>query len=1257
MRILAIRGKNLASLYGEFELPLDTGPIAEAGLFSISGPTGAGKSTLVDALCLPLYGETPRFDERGGGVKPGRPDQDPDALVDANDKRNLLSRGTGEGFAEVDFEGVDGRRYRARWIVRRARNKPDGRLQSVQMTLHDLETDTPLCASVEEVKERVLALVGYSFAEFRRAVVLPQFEFRAFLDAETDTRARILERVTGTDIYARLSMKAHERAGAGQDALDDLQARAGTLPVLPPEERAGAEAQAKALETTRERARAAKDASEAEVRWHEEDAKLLGEVKEADASVAHAEKTAGAASDRRALLAEIDRAQPLRGPRDEEVRSAGDHRELAKKLEEEARVLADAQHGREQADTARASAAAALEGCLAEAEARRPDLERARALDVRIGEAEPRAQKAEAALALARREAAARQDAFAAVEKRLVAAEQDRATASSWIAARNAERILAGDWPRWESLLRDHAGLGRELARAADTLEATRRSLATATTRRKALAAEVAGRTEVFAQVGARSAAATQASAGDHLIALASQQKAAGSTRDRLVALRAIAGEARAAAAARDAAAVEGVAAREALSKLGDEQQVAKLQLASAEASVTASREALARIDAALSVEGRRAELVDGEPCPLCGASEHPYAKHAPAQTARKAQAAAVTDAEDALKRAQHEMKVRAGHLATAEEKARNASEAEKRHASALANAEARYSAGRDGADLGEVPARAAEAAELLARLVDEATAAVADLEATQGAALARKTAADDARAAMDVARTALETLRTKLGAAEVDVERATGEAKGHEEKVRGLALRRDGHETELEAALSFRPGWREEARARPEALAKACASIAEAHATRDAASSEAGEALSVLGPEREAVGASLSEKQARSVEAEAAAVAERASLAALRSERAGLLDGKSVVEVERAQAAAQRASREALDLAQQQLGAMDRRLAAARSALSGADAALGRAREKAAAAAAAIASALAMHGLDRARLDLSLGRDAAWIASERKALDAFEAAVRDELTKRAERQRKLEVHGADGRPAVTLEEAKDRAQGADLAEQQAAQEHAAAQLRLLEDDRNRAALAGLESDLTRQRSITARWSAMSTLIGSHDGSVLRVFAQGLALRALLQAANRHLESLAPRYRLEPVPRRDLDLQVVDCDLGNEVRGVNGLSGGESFLVSLALALGLASLSTRRTQARTLFIDEGFGTLDRDTLEQAMAAIDQLGSGERTVGVISHVPELHERIGVKVTIERVSAGRSRLVLPEGTAVRSEGPAAAPRRAS
>ena len=120
MKVLAIRGQNLASLYGPFEMDLEAPPIAGAGLFAICGPTGAGKSTLLDALCLALFGRTPRLGDHGG-VKVGRA-EDEERLL-SNDARGLLSRGAAHGFAEVDFRGKDGRRYRARWQVRRARGK------------------------------------------------------------------------------------------------------------------------------------------------------------------------------------------------------------------------------------------------------------------------------------------------------------------------------------------------------------------------------------------------------------------------------------------------------------------------------------------------------------------------------------------------------------------------------------------------------------------------------------------------------------------------------------------------------------------------------------------------------------------------------------------------------------------------------------------------------------------------------------------------------------------------------------------------------------------------------------------------------------------------------------------------------------------------------------------------------------------------------------------------------------------------------
>jgi exonuclease SbcC len=161
-------------------------------------------------------------------------------------------------------------------------------------------------------------------------------------------------------------------------------------------------------------------------------------------------------------------------------------------------------------------------------------------------------------------------------------------------------------------------------------------------------------------------------------------------------------------------------------------------------------------------------------------------------------------------------------------------------------------------------------------------------------------------------------------------------------------------------------------------------------------------------------------------------------------------------------------------------------------------------------------------------------------------------------------------------------------------------------------------------------------WEQLRELIGSADGAKLRTFAQSLTLDLLLAHANQHLADLARRYRLERAPVSDLGLQVVDQDMGDEVRSVYSLSGGESFLVSLALALGLASLASQRVSVQSLFIDEGFGSLDPETLDSAIASLDALQALGRKVGVISHVPTLVERIGVQVRVEPRGGGRSRV---------------------
>jgi exonuclease SbcC len=175
--------------------------------------------------------------------------------------------------------------------------------------------------------------------------------------------------------------------------------------------------------------------------------------------------------------------------------------------------------------------------------------------------------------------------------------------------------------------------------------------------------------------------------------------------------------------------------------------------------------------------------------------------------------------------------------------------------------------------------------------------------------------------------------------------------------------------------------------------------------------------------------------------------------------------------------------------------------------------------------------------------------------------------------------------------------------------------------------------MGDLVREISAQSEISDHWSKINDIIGSADGRKFRQIAQEYTLEVLLSYANLHLQDLTARYKIERIPNT-LGLQVVDQDMGDEIRTVYSLSGGESFLVSLALALGLASLSSSKMKVESLFIDEGFGSLDPNTLNVAMDALERLHNLGRKVGVISHVQEMTERIPVQIKVSKKASGRS-----------------------
>jgi exonuclease SbcC len=189
----------------------------------------------------------------------------------------------------------------------------------------------------------------------------------------------------------------------------------------------------------------------------------------------------------------------------------------------------------------------------------------------------------------------------------------------------------------------------------------------------------------------------------------------------------------------------------------------------------------------------------------------------------------------------------------------------------------------------------------------------------------------------------------------------------------------------------------------------------------------------------------------------------------------------------------------------------------------------------------------------------------------------------------------------------------------------------------LRHDDENRQRRQSLTAQIAAAQQTLEEWSHLNHLVGSREGDKFRRFAQGLTLDNLVWLANRQLTRLYGRYLLQRKESDSLELEVVDTWQGEAVRDTRTLSGGESFLVSLALALALSDLVSHRTRIDSLFLDEGFGTLDARTLDIALDALDALNASGKTIGVISHVEAMKERIPVQVRVRRINGlGISRL---------------------
>lgn len=1292
MRVLAIRGRNIASLADPFEVDLQREPLASASLYAIAGPTGAGKSSLLDALCLALYDQTPRSaaaPPRGGEL----PEVD-SSSISAQDSRQLLHRGASEGYAEVDFIGVDRLAYRARWSVRRAHGKRLGRLQKVQLSLHRLPELSPV-ADVGNKLEALAAIrdrVGLDYRQFTRAVLLAQNEFAAFLRADQDERAQLLQTLTGSERFERLSIAAYQRSRDEAAELQLLRQQLQASPVL-------SDADRQALERRWQSARSRRDELREELgqirqwqQWQQLQDKLETVLQQAADELTQAHAHEQQAAPRRRELDRLRLLGDLRQPWQRWVDLSSEDRSVRAELAQ-TRTDLNMARDRLQADQEQlALAEQAAQRQRDRNQAFAPELKRAEQLDEDIERQGQSIAALQQELDQRRQDLQRQAEELASGEDRCKTLHSTLAQRSAELEARAAEAWLLQAGQRWKAELDELRQVRSECAAAEDEQRQAQAALTELEQQHAALQAQ--HRTLQRQQQSALAdQAGCEASLQDARFDRLSERLA--DVHRRIQAQTARAFELRLRLNLTHVRQLRSERARQAQQKLTTIEFELPAVQAAADAAEGARRQADSALRAAQLAAGHsalelRSQLDDGQPCPVCGSRDHPFAdpqrlladhdpnngtatRHEPGVlspleellTVLGQQRSAAQLDEQAQRDALAALHVQADHHRSELERLRLEQDDSLPQLQRLQD---KLQADPQASALLELASTDLERElEVRAATLQQEAGELAEFEQLRSEA---ERALNQSRATCKLIAADLDELERRIGSAGDACGQAGQRLARAEASLSLWQLRRDQHSAGIEPWLQplGEQASEPDLAALTARLERRAAERSQVEQQRLALQEELRELEQALPRLRGSLEAQQSSAQRATEQLHAMGETRRQQ----REQRAQLLGGQTVslarADLERASLAVETgldearertyASRIGLTQAQtrvEQLALRQKEIDVARervhselrqrwyvlqdeyAALAGIDPAL----------AARLFSATGLDdeaeaadaALQAARTELSAGlaTSQAVLDAEQTALANIEAALRLASQAHSMHQQAILEHAgeqpASPRPAA-IEQAM-QATGAALAMVEEA--FAMASAERLRDDQSRQQASELAGAIEAKQRISDRWARLNLLIGSADGKKFRNLAQRRSLHLLLQHGNQQLRQLGSRYSLQPL-KDQLNFLLVDQDLADEYRSVHSLSGGESFLVSLALALALAHLSSQQLAIESLFVDEGFGSLDEDTLNIAMQALDRLQAQGRKVGVISHLRELTERIGVQIEVQPQRAGCSRVVV-------------------
>lgn len=1182
MKITQLRIKNLNSLKEEHVIPFNQAPLSQTGLFAITGPTGAGKSTLLDAISLALYNQIPRSGK-----------------ISKNNIENfgtLITRGTSDCYAEVEYQ-VNGNNYRSKWSISRNRNH---NLRDYEMELSQLNPNGEwdiLEQAKRLIPGRNAEITGLNYDQFVKSIVLSQGEFAKFLKANANERSELLEKITGTEIYRQIGQAAYAKLRAQEALVNDLDSKMQGIELLSPEDKDSIEEKSKELKKELENLEKLIKITKEQisVRKQEAESKLsLDKNKTAE------EELQKEIKEFTPLLKQLEQHNKLihiKGDLQQNIQQEKEIKGLEKQVEaykvEIEKKKKELEHIKEQLKKAienEKHVAKEREGLL-------PILTKVGQLDeqLRMLTKQVTEQKGELNLALkAQKDLKTRQDQHLTDLK---SCEKSKAETEKRIEKNKALEEVPAILPlvnqQMDQIKRTYAKLQEE---AADLKNPELRDSILKGTNWSVKIERLQVQIDDYKA---------------QLIPLENDLKKVNfSNREELNQQLAQIG-----LKSKSLEQLESI--QKAYLKDHQENKELKLKLKTNNQSIESTGTILEkekpklkvlelkdeeisirlqRLQLESSLKDKREQLVADEACPLCGSITHPYVKTYDNKSEESQKEKQILQAD--IKKLKSSIETKQKDLIKLETENKTIqNQLEKLKTCLDENSKA-----FNQEQLKIKSELTAMDQEALKDSLEEHKALASQMELSAKKFDSRENLNQNLQVMaplldkMELIADAQKESEASLYKLQLFIETETN-LKSKLETLHALHLQYKNKKEEYLNQEKRIVQLNELIKAEKENLLTADKNTEQKIANLDKLSKK----KSGIELERkQLLGDKLPAEEQKKIDSKL----EQASLQTQARSKTELSIQQHITHL---QEQTEKASKNKAEL-QQSFDKEFKRLLA-------------------------LVQDKSFENLELAIQAILPEEKAEAIKNKQEAFQKRESAILQSKKDLDEALAKIKLKLT----TMPIEELLEKEKQEDNQLGDFNKNLGAFEQQLKQDKENRKRAGGLLKEVELQRKEVKRWANLNDLIGDATGNKYSKFAQELTLQQMLSLANRHLLKLDKRYLLKYNPQQNEDLFVVDTLQGNEERSVRTLSGGESFLISLALALGLSDLAGQNTQLETLFIDEGFGSLDQVTLELALGTLERLqAESNRTIGVISHVEALKERISTQIELVKDNSGNSHI---------------------